>query len=163
LARFGLGYGQNVATSRGTAAVIRVLTSAALMLLLAGLVAGCGAPPTEDLARSVEQTRAAVRTVELALDQLGRDRTTAAVAQVAAANAADEIAQAQRQAGDVPGRSDADRALRGRALAAITGSLTVVLDAEDVLADEGDRRALAGELRRVDADLADTLAALGQR
>jgi len=140
----------------------RRLVAVAVAILLAVVVSACAAP-NEDLSKALEQTRAGVHTVQLALDSMARGQTTSALAQVAASDAADEIASAQRQAGQVTAPTADERATRARSLAAINTSRTVVLDAADVLADGGDLQQIGRDLERADADLADALNALGSR
>ena len=134
----------------------------AVAVLLAGVVSACAAP-NEDSSKALEQTRSGVHTVQLALDSMARGQTTSALAQVAASDAADEIASAQRQAGQVTAPTADERATRARSLAAINTSRTAVLDAVDVLADGGDLQQIGRDLERADADLADALNALGSR
>jgi hypothetical protein len=150
-----------VATA-GSTSLRRRSVAVALAALLAGLMAACAAP-NEDLSTALEQTRAGVRTVQLALDSLAREQTTSALAQVAASDAAEEITSAQRQAGEVQARTDDERAARAGTLAAINTSRTVVLDAADVIAEGGDLEQVGQHLEAADADLAEALSALGTR
>lgn len=146
----------------GLASSVRRLVAGGLAILLAGVVSGCGAP-VADLSKALEQTQAGVRTVQLALDSLSRGRSSRALVEVAASDAADEIASAQRRAGEVPAPTAEVRAARARTLAAIDTSRTVVLDAADVLADGGDLQQVGSELSRADAAVSDALSALGTR
>lgn len=101
--------------------------------------------------------------MQLALGSLDRQQSTRALAEVAASDAADEIASAQRTAGEVSAPSADARAARAQALSAIDASRLVVLDAADVLADDGDRQQLEPQLEQVDAALSQALSTLGTR
>ena len=133
-----------------------------LIVLLAVSSSSCGAPE-EDLSKALEQTQAGVRTVQLGLDSLSRGRSSRALVEVAASDAADEVASAQRRAGEVRAPTAVDRAARARTLAAIDRSRTVVLDAADVLAEGGDLEQVGAELSGADAAVSGALSALGAR
>ena len=133
-----------------------------MVIVFGGLSTSCGAPD-EDLRQALEQTRASVHTVQLALGSLDRQRSTRALAEVAASDAADEIASAQRTAGEVSAPSADARAVRAQVLSAIDASRIVVLDAADVLAEDADTQQLEPQLARVDVTLSEALSTLGTR
>jgi hypothetical protein len=85
------------------------------LLMLLAAATGCGAAGArENIWQAIEDTQAAVRSVELAVDLFQHDRTTQAATAVTAQDMSDQIGMAQQQLVDVPAPTPELRGLRAQ-------------------------------------------------
>lgn len=136
---------------------------AAVLVLFAAVTSGCsGSGARADLAQSLKETQAAVRSVETALDQLERGRTTRAAAQVTAEDMAAQIGTAQQRIVTTSTENDAERDLRERCQQVIAAALVAVQDAQDDLTGSTVSPATRTQLRAADRDVASAATAVGE-
>ena len=141
----------------------RSVIATMLLLLFAG-TSGCGGSGArDDLAQSLKETQAAVRSVETALDQLDRGHTTRAAARVTAEDMADQIGTAQQRIVTTSTETDAERELRERCQQVIAAALVAVLDAEDDLTASTVAVSTRAQLRAADRDVTSATTLVGQR
>lgn len=137
---------------------------AAALIVLAAVTSGCsGSGARADVAQSLKETQAAVRSVETALDQLERGRTTRAVAEVTAEDMADQIGTAQQRIVATSTETAAERDLRERCQQVIASALIAVQDAQDDLDAATVAASTRARLRTADRDLTSTATLAGRR
>lgn len=136
---------------------------AAVLVLFAAVTSGCsGSGARADLAQSLKETQAAVRSVETALDQLERGRTTRAAAQVTAEDMAAQIGTAQQRIVTTSTENDAERDLREHCEQVIAAALVAVQDVQDDLMASIVSPATRMQLRAADRDVASAATAVGE-
>jgi hypothetical protein len=141
----------------------RALSCLALVVVLTS-ASGCGATNArEDLGQAVEDTQAAVRSVELAVDLLRHGQTSEPATEVTSRDMSDQIAKAQQQLVDVPGPTPELRALRERTLTAIGQAQVAVQEVTDVLSTGEDPSSASAQLVLADRSLQEVATAIGDR
>ena len=136
---------------------------AAVLVLFAAVTSGCsGSGARADLAQSLKETQAAVRSVETALDQLERGRTTRAAAQVTAEDMAAQIGTAQQRIVTTSTENDAERDLREHCEQVIAAALVAVQDVQDDLTGSIVSPATRTQLLAADRDVASAATAVGE-
>lgn len=153
--------GQTARLRRG-GRLLRLLVAGVGLLALTATLGGCGVSSArEDLGQALEDTRAAVRSVELAVHLLQHDQTTRAAAEVTAQDMSDEIGKAQRQLVDVPGPSAEIQALRAQTQTVVNRAQIAVQQVGDALTAGANPTEAVAQLAPVDKALGETARAVG--
>lgn len=137
--------------------------TATVMILIVALTSGCGGSGARaDLAQSLKETHAALRSVETALQQLDHGRTTRAAVQVTAEDMADQIGTAQRRIVTTSADTGEERELRQRCQLTIASALVAVQDAEDDLAASTASPSTLARLEAADRHVASVATLVGE-
>ena len=135
-----------------------------LLVTLVVLTAGCGgSPDTKDLSKALLETRAAVRSTELAVDLHDEGRTTKAAAQVTVADMVDQIGLAQRRLVKAPADTPELRDLRRQCEVVVTDALATVQDTKEALSGPADGPVPSEDLSRVEGAVDQTLTVVTKR